>query len=79
MNEMNCTNSLMHEFVSVSHKHKRHFSVVVNMPDCSASDLGSIPRSSLPIFDKFILLNSSNSTRLMKKLNGLWSSVILIG
>ena len=27
----------------VPHKHRRHFSVMVNMPDCCASDLGSIP------------------------------------
>ena len=27
----------------VPHKHRRHFGVMVNMPDCCASDLGSIP------------------------------------
>ena len=51
------------------HKHRRHFSVMVNMPDCCASDLGSIP--GLSIFEKIFLLNSLNSTRIMEKLEYL--------
>ena len=53
---------------TVSHRHRRHFSEVVNMPDCCASDQGSIPEH-LPFFENFILLNSSNLMRLMKKLD----------
>ena len=50
----------------VPHKHRRHFSGMVNMPDCCASDLGSIPGQ---VFLKILyLLNSSNSMRIMEKL-----------
>ena len=41
-----------------SHKHSRHFSVMVSKPDSCASDLGSIPGQG-NIFENFILLNSS--------------------
>ena len=52
----------------VPHKHRRHFSVMVNMPDCCASDLGSIPGQVCQFLKIFFLLNSSNSTRIMEKL-----------
>ena len=37
-------------------------------PDCQASDLGSIPGQVSELFVNLILLNSSNYTRIMKKL-----------
>ena len=38
------------------------------MPDSCASDLSSIPGKVCQFFENFILLNSSNWTRIMKKL-----------
>ena len=61
---------------TVSHKHRRHFSVMVNIPDCCASDLGSIP-GQVCQFLTILLLNSSHSTRLMKKFDYLPSAVNL--
>ena len=54
----------------VSHKHRRHFSVMVNMPDCCASDLGSIPGQVCQFlkknFVKFIEFNENyGKTRLI--------------
>ena len=52
---MNWTESPKHEFGSLiaSHKHRSHFSVVVQVPDWLTSDLGFHPRSSLWFFYKF--------------------------
>ena len=36
-------------------------------PDCCASDLVSIPRQVYTLLENFILLNSSNQTKIMKK------------
>ena len=53
----------------VPHKHRRHFSVMVNMPDCCESDLGSISGQVCQFLKFSFLLNSSNSTRIMEKLD----------
>ena len=45
---------------TVSHKHRRHFGVMVKVADCCASNLGSIPHQVCEFFEIFILLNSSN-------------------
>ena len=54
----------MHELRSIYSptKHKRHFSVMVSMPDCCASNLGSIP-GQVNFLENFILLNSSKIRR----------------
>ena len=55
----------------VPHKHRRHFSVMVNMPDCCASDLGSIPghvNFKIFFFNKFIEFDENyGKTRLYHK------------
>ena len=56
---------------TVSPKHRRQFGVMVSMSDCCASDLGSIPGQVCKFLENFILLNSSNWTRSMKKLDNL--------
>ena len=60
----------------VLHKHRRHFSVMVNMPDCCASNLGSIPGQVCQFlkfffFIKFIEFDKNyGKTRMEFSLNG---------
>ena len=51
----------MHELGSINSltKHKRHLSILVKVPDCCSSNLGSTPGQT-KIFENFILLKSSN-------------------
>ena len=45
MNKTNWTESPMqkYDWMSVSHKHRNQFGVMVNVPESLTSDLGSIP------------------------------------
>ena len=60
----------MHEYdlITASHKHRKLSSVMVKVSDCYASDLGSLSCQVSYVFGNSFLVNSSNKTRIMKKL-----------